>query len=305
MSAIPEQVLGGLAGPEMRRAGCVTDHVMHPACRDGVVRNMPFDAYSTGLEVSKSVLWTAHTRSLRHGLHSILQRSEPSNAMALGAAVHCAVLEPDEFSWRFHRGPDDRRGLRWKEALEEHGEGLLTAGDYDAALAIRDALLREPLVRKITQAATLREASGFWTDSETGLRCRCRPDGYAESLGLLIDLKTTRDARAHGFARSIADYGYHAQEAFYSDGWRACGLDVAGFVFIAVETEAPFAASVFELGPQAVEEGRAAMRATLQAWAEAERADQWPAYPQEVQRIDLPRWAYRLTSPPDSADEFF
>lgn len=300
MNAPMELVLDRSMRAEMRRAGAVTDHVMAPACRTGGIVNMPFDAYMTGPELSKSKLWTAHTHSLRHALVA----RDPSNAMVMGSATHCAVLEPDTFATRYHRGPDDRRGLKWKEAIDEYGDRLLTSADYDKAIAIRDAINSEPDIKRLLSTLDMTEASGFWTDPETGLACRCRPDGYASKMGLLVDLKTTRDARVHGFKRSVAEYGYHAQEAFYTDGWRACGFDVEAFVFIAVETEPPYACCLFELGPQSAEEGRACMRAALAAWAEAEHTGIWPAYPTHVQRLDLPRWAYRLTEAPIGADDF-
>ncbi|NBU59698.1 MAG: exonuclease VIII [Betaproteobacteria bacterium] len=260
----------------------------------GVCPDLSFQAYQAAPAVSKSALWTAVNRS---PAHARVER-EPSAAMALGTAVHCAVLEPDAFERRYVRGPDDRRGGKWRDALEEHGEALLTSGDYDDAVRIRDALMRDATIRALVGGPMLREASGFWVDPETRLLCRCRPDGYRPDLGLMLDLKTARDARPRGFATSVAEYGYHAQEAFYTDGWKACGQTVDAFVFVAVETTPPHAVAIYELEPAAVEEGRAHMRVALDLWAKCAAADAWPAYPPGVQPLDIPQWAYRHTDPP-------
>jgi len=265
-----------------------------PAAGDAfIAHNLPFETYLQRGDVSKSTLWTLYTKSPAHALIE----KEPSPAMQLGSAVHCAVLEPDTFDERFVRGPDDRRGVRWKEALDEHGAKLLTSGDYDDALRIRDALQRDPLVRRLTTGDVWREVSGFWRDPETGLVVRCRPDAYRPSLRLMADVKTTTDARATTWRKRVAEFGYHAQEALYTDGWRACGMEVDAFVFIAVETSAPYAHCVFDLAPAAVDEGRAAMREALQTFAQCKAANRWPAYPSEPQSLDIPSWAYRLTTP--------
>jgi hypothetical protein len=47
------------------------------------------------------------------------------------------------------------------------------------------------------------EMSGFWSDPETGLGCKCRPDWLAMADGIvtgIVDVKTCVDASAEGFA---------------------------------------------------------------------------------------------------------
>jgi exodeoxyribonuclease VIII len=264
-----------------------------------VAHNLPFDAYMRRGDCSKSTLWTLYTKSPAHSR----VETETSLAMQLGTAIHCAVLEPEAFDGRFTRGPEDRRGNRWKEAVDEHGEGLLTAGDYDAALRVRDALQRDALVRRLTAGDVWREASGFWRDPETGLVVRCRPDAYHPGLRLLVDLKTTTDARANVWRKRVADFGYHAQEALYTDGWTACGMGVDAFVFIVVETGPPYAHAIFDLAPAAVAEGRAAMRQALATFAQCKAEEIWPAYPSDVQSLDVPPYAYRLTQPEITAND--
>jgi exodeoxyribonuclease VIII len=265
--------------------------------RRGIVHGMPFADYLAGPEVSKSSLWTLHSRSPAHAR----VEKEASNAMQLGTAIHCAILEPDFFTERFHRGPDDRRGNKWKEAQEECGDRLLTSGDYDDALAVRDAVSSHPVIRRLTGAGTVREVSAFGTDPITGLAIRTRPDAFAPGIGLMADLKTTTDARASEFARRVGQLGYHAGEAIYTDTWRAAGGELDAFVFIVVEPKPPYAAQVFELSPDAVEEGRVIIRKALDAWARCVEAGAWPAYPTDVQPLDLRKWDYRETQPLNEA----
>lgn len=305
----PPVTLGGTEGADT--AAAEASHVSAPfsgpeqtgTALDGIIHDLPFDRYLAEKAVSKSALWTLHTRSPAHAR----VEKEESNAMKLGTAIHCAVLEPDEFEARFVRGPDDRRGNRWKEALElasEDGMECLTSGDYDAAIQIRDNIVvGNPLIRKLTGVGTVREVSAFWTDPETGLRCRARPDAFAPGLNMMVDLKVTTNATQDKWFRRVLDFGYHVQEPHYTDGWRRAGGEVDAFVFLVIEDKPPFAHAIYELAPPDVAEGEAIRRAALLKWAECERTGEWPGYPPGVQQLALPKWAFQLTNPEDYQDE--
>jgi hypothetical protein len=253
------------------------------------------EAYHATNAISKSGLWTLHSKTPAHYRHA---ERKPSAAFDLGTASHTAILEPEKLGSSIVRGPADRRGNKWSEAqamAEMEGRLLLTAGDYDAVLRIRDAAHRNPLVRKLTASAQV-ERSAFWMDEETGQLCRCRPDCYSPVLKLMADVKTTADAGPREFTKSLAKYGYHMQEAMYSEGWEvAGGGEVDGFVFIAVEKDSPHVVSVFELDRNAAAEGYAIYRAALNRYAECAAADNWPGYGHGVMCLDLPKWAYSNT----------
>lgn len=270
----------------------------------GIYFDLPNEAYHSGPGVSKSGLWTIQTKS---PAHYRFEEREQKNHFDFGEASHLAVLQPDEFEARVYRGPDDRRGNKWKDTAEwcaREGKLILTAGDYDAVLAIRDAVHADAWINSIiTGGKPVIEASGYWIDEQTGELCRCRPDLYREDLGIIIDAKSTISAHPDAFARSVINYGYHAQEAIYSDGWRALGKPVDGFVFLSWEKKSPYAHAVYELPPSIVEEGRAMMRAALDTYSSCRKSDTWPAYGEGVQELSFKRWAYRMTEAPDAIDE--
>lgn len=269
----------------------------------GIYQGVPNEAYHAGPGVSKSGLWELHTKS---PFHFQFAPREEKNFFDLGEAGHIAVLEPETLEARVYRGPEDRRGNKWTDAQEFcriEGKVCLTSKDFDKALMIRDTIhANATLNALITGSAAMVEASGYWIDPVTGELCRCRPDLYRPDLGLIVDLKTTASAHPAKFARSVVDYGYHAQEAFYTDGWRACGQKVDGFLFIAVEKADPFAFGIYEMPPSIVEEGRARMRAALDAYAECKRADRWPGYAEGVQELKFQKWAYTMIDAPSALD---
>jgi len=280
-----------------------------PAVKPGIYLKLDNEAYHGGPGISKSGLWTIHTQTPAHFRYPP-EKEESTQATAakdFGTAAHIAILEPNDFEERVMRGPADRRGNKWTDAAEycsAEGKTLLVAAAYDDVLAIRDAVHADAWINSIiTGGDRMVEASGYWIDEETGELCRCRPDLYREDLGIIVDLKSTASAHPDAFARSVTNYGYHAQEAFYSDGWRALGKPVEGFVFLAWEKKAPYAKAVYELPPSIVEEGRAAARSALATYAHCRRANEWPGYGDGVQELSFKRWAYRLTEAPNALDE--
>lgn len=274
-----------------------------PAVKPGIYKNVPNEAYHAGPGISKSGLWTISTKSPAH--YKFGEREE-TNAFDFGEACHLAILQPELFEAKVYRGPDDRRGNKWKDAAEFcQGEGklLLTAGDHDSVMTIRDAVHADSWINGIiTGGKPTVEASGYWIDEATGQLSRCRPDLYRADLGVIVDVKSTVSAHPDAFARSVVNYGYHAQEAFYSDGWRALGQNVEGFVFLAWEKKSPYAFAVYELPPAIVQEGRALMRQALETYAECQAKNHWPMYGEGVQELAFKRWAYRMTEAPTALD---
>lgn len=269
----------------------------------GIYADIDDDAYHSGSGISKSGLWTIHTKSPAHYRFA---PSKDSTAFAIGKAAHIAILEPETFEARVMKGPPDRRGNNWKDAVAEATNTnrlLLTSGDYDTGLLMRDAVHADARINAIiTGSAAQVEHSGFWTDPETGVLCKCRPDLYRPDLGIMLDLKSTTDAHPDAFARSVINYGYHTQEAWYSDGYRALDQQIDGFVFLAVEKTDPFIAGLYELPPSIVAEGQAIARKAVTKYAECAAADRWPGYSDGITELSFKRWSYTETAAPQGEE---
>lgn len=275
---------------------------VNPAIKPGLYLDIPNESYHAGPGISKSGLWTIATKTPAHFKFG---EREARQHFDFGEAVHLAILQPDLAEQKITRGPDDRRGNKWKDALEwcaDKGKLLLTSSDYDEVFTIRDAVHADATINSIITGGqkgdTLIEASAFAVDPVTGELRRCRPDLYRRDVGLGLDVKTAVSAHPDAFAKATVNYGYHAQEAFYSDILVALDQPLNGFVFLAIEKETPYAFALYELPPAIVEEGRVMMRKALDLYAECKRDDHWPAYGAGVQELAFKRWAYRLTEAP-------
>jgi len=275
----------------------------------GVYQGLSNEAYHGGPGVSKSGLWTLFEKTPAHyKFPPVKEETTQSKAIKdFGTAAHMAILEPEEFEKKVVRGPADRRGNKWtdkEEACKLDGSLLLVESAYDDVLAIRDAVHADSWINAIlTSGDGMNEASGYAIDPVTGELVRIRPDRYRRDLRIMIDVKSTESAHPDAFARSVTNYGYHAQEAFYTDVWQSLGMPVDGFVFIAWEKKSPYAKAVYELSPAIVDEGRAIMRQALDTYHECKSKDHWPAYGDGVQELSFKRWAYRVTQAPDAMDE--
>lgn len=271
-----------------------------PEIKLGLVHETDEEYHNGGQGVSKSGLWKIWEKTPFHFRYGV---REETAEFAIGKAAHIAILEPETLEARVTKGPADRRGNKWKDAMDfanKFNTILLTEGDYDTALLIRDLAATNEYIRMMQGEDTIVETSAYVLDEATGVQVKCRPDMYSHRHKIIADIKSTANASADEFSRSIGKFGYHVQEAMYSDVWeRGTGFDVEAFFFVAFEKSEPPLVSVFELDAAAVAEGHAIYRAMLERYAECERTDEWPGYPTTIQKVGLrSKWDYKLTTPP-------
>jgi hypothetical protein len=190
-------------------------------------------------------------------------QQEDSPAFAFGRACHCYILEGDaEFLKHFCVAPVcDKRTKEGKAVFAEfqaanEGKDVVTADDMLKLVTMREAVYQHPAAAELL-ALGAAEQTAIWQDAVTGIMCKCRPDWIPKDSRVIVDLKTTTDAGAVGFGRSVASYGYARQAALYLDGVNAAtGGNYNGFLFIAVEKEAPHRVEVYELDEEFIDYGR-------------------------------------------------
>ena len=218
---------------------------------------------------------------------------EVTPAMELGTAIHAAVLEPDLFHATYIQKPEDmsfatKEGKAWKEANQ--GKKILTPEQFRAVSRITDSVMAQPIASRVILDG-MKEKSFVWVDKETGIPCKCRPDIFAGNK--VFDLKTTEDASARGFQRSIMSFGMHIQSAFYLMGVsELLGEGVTDFIHIAVEKKPPYAVALYVLDDASLERARLDIRKALRTLAECEETGKYPAYSEEIQTMNLPAWAF-------------
>jgi hypothetical protein len=265
----------------------------------GKYDNISLEQYHRMDGWSKTNLDRVH-QSVAYYLECKQNPQQPTSAMAFGAAFHCAILTPALFQSSYAIAPSfDRRTKQGKEDYSKFqadnlGKTLLDAEDFVIVEGMRSAILKHPLASDLLTHGEA-EQSFFWTDPQTKLLCKVRPD-YLRADGICVDLKTCEDASYEAFQRSIANGRYHVQAGYFIDGvFGATQQRVDDFVIIAIEKSRPYGIMIYRLSEADIDIGRSEYQKDLDTIVD------WNANPQKYEivypasenpiEITLPAWA--------------
>ena len=246
--------------------------------------------------IRKSVLWEGH-KSMAHLLQATFTHREATDQMNLGSAVHCLALESHKFKDGFQCLPKvDRRTTAGKDAwaaAQASGKILLTPEQEEAATAMALELHSlDVFADLVASDGALVESSITWVDGSTAIACKVRPDLLVrEGRPVILDVKTTRDARKRQFQSSVYEFGYHVQAAMYCEGVQALTGQDPVFLFACVENTPPYNAAMYYLSDRAMVAGLRIYRRLLNEYADCVESGEFPGYSSEIESLDLPAWA--------------
>lgn len=258
----------------------------------------------------------AHLRAMLNG-----EDGEESEAQIVGKAAHAAVLEPDIYGERYVQaerccettGSGSRCSYNGKHVTRDgdwycgtHVKGVpeeeivddatvLTEKQAELVKAVRDSVFESTAARRILRSDGPVELAGVAEDGPSGVLCKVRTDKIAEPFESIVDLKTARDASRRSFSKTIFRRRYHLQGALYLRVMRALGVPVKRYTIIAVEKTPPYAVATYKLTDGTIDAGEELLDALLPLYAETVERDHWPGYPDKVQEIALPAWAWNET----------
>lgn len=266
----------------------------------GIHYGVPFSHYLADPGVSNSML-SAMRKSPAHCYALYLDPERPQQedtpAMSGGRMTHCFVLERHEFDNRYAVKPEgmsfaSKDGKSWRDAVEP-GKEIVTLDAYKGARAQAEALMRVKCLRD-SFASGRSEVTVIWIDKETGIRCKARPDHlhFTTSRSVrAVDLKTINDLTHDSVNASVGRYGYHRQQAHYTNGLRAVGLNVEEFVFAFVSAGYPYLAAGFVIDEEDAEQGHDEVADLLRLYAECSKSGHFPGLGDGYQLASLPKYA--------------
>ncbi len=237
---------------------------------------------------------------------------EEKDHFRIGRAAHLLLLEPQKFKELYviepvHTGMTkagkpttssnsievQEAKAKWR-ASQSPGAVIVTQEELDNLVGMMEAVLEHPVASGMLKEGKP-ECTLQWTDEETGVMCKGRPDYIVndkENNLHLIDFKTARDIRPGIFADDAYRLRYYVQLAFYHDGLvRALGRQPQSITIIAVEKKAPFEAVVYPLEDAWFEKGQIAYRHALRLYRKCRDTGKWPAFQQNAQLLSMPRKA--------------
>ena len=270
--------------------------------KPGIYRDISNSEYHTGKGLGASHLREL-LRSPLHYITSVNTPSKETSAMKLGTAVHCAILEPERFEIEYIEAPViDRRTkdgkALWSE-LEQSGRIVLSSDEYLKVTQMANAVRNHEIASKLISGGVA-EQSVYWNQQVLSLDvaeilCKARPD-YIKPLKrgyVIVDIKTTQDASISEFQRkAYYQWLYHLQAAHYLRGFEAVtGEEVVAFMYIAIESEPPYAISVFKAGDDYLGAGKKKTQELYEMYADCVATNNWPSYSSEIQELRLPKCA--------------
>lgn len=265
--------------------------------KPGIHHDISNEDYHAGDGVSKSQLdLLAKNPALLKWIKSAPEDEEKKSALDMGTALHCLLLEPDEFDKRFIVAPAFNRRTTQGKADEEAflketanlGMTVMTAEEGRKLGLMRASAMAHPAARWMLEAPGHCETSMYWTDDETGELCRIRPDKWLNEHNVIVDVKKVADMDR--FSRHIEEFRYHVQNAMYCEGAQKVTGEVHGFFFLAVSESIDcgrYPVRVFELDASDVDTGMALFRRDLNTYHQCRLSDEWGG----VEIIKRPEWA--------------
>lgn len=256
----------------------------------GFYHGVPNEDYHRSPGISKSGL-DLISRSPAH--YKFAPARKATAAMQIGTAIHSAILEPVMFErdYMLLKDVHDKRTAEYKAAVQQFGENnVLTSVEATKIKGMQEAIFANNHVMLLLSGMTYyTELSCYARDSE-GTLLKCRFDAISID-GTALDLKKSRDATAYGFSRSCNEYRYHVQAAFYSYVYQlATGLPLNGFIFLAVEDDAPHYSKLYQLDSDALEIGNYLMHKNLATYKDCLKEGYWPLPDGGIETLSLPAW---------------
>ncbi len=258
------------------------------------------EIYFGGPGMSKSSLDQVNI-SMKYYLYRLENPTGPTPAMIFGSAAHCFILEYHLFFERYiieTKKFDKRTNIgkaAYKEFVDEcDGKIVLTLGDYDKIRGMSDHLKSESVFNDLMDGSEY-EVTAY--NTVNGQVRRSKADIVNRGLKTLIDFKTTEDASIDGFSKSIYNWRYDVQAAYYLDNFNEAlnaphGASVfETFTFIATEKNPPYDFRIFTASDEMVMSGRNKYQDNLKTYNEAMESKVYPGYSKEILEIELPYWA--------------
>ena len=225
-----------------------------------------------------------------------------TEVMLCGSVFHAMTLEPDAVAARYRRQEhcgNTKAGKEEAFSAREAGITLVKPDMWERCTAMSQAMRAHPLFAAARRADDfMAEVSVYW--QEGTVPCKARIDAVASIPGFgpcIIDLKSTRDASPAAIEKSLYNFGYHRQAAWYRRALNAVGIYAPVFVLIFVEKDAPHVITAANVAESAQGEALEDIKLAVNTYKGCSSSGIWPGYTHEiVTEIGLPSWAYRRTT---------
>jgi len=242
---------------------------------------------------------------------------DDTDAKRFGRLLHLAVLEPASFETDVrclppnpprkpsqpqrlaaNRSENSQASIDFWDAWNADPREIIKVKEMAKLQGIMGSIRRTQCINYVTGGRA--EVTMVWIDPVTGLLCKGRLDFLQNQpwADVISDIKKSAFLiRADRWKRTVEQFSYHVKAAFYVDGYRTLTGETPWFVWLAVEDFPPYYSKPWKLNtepPDAQDPGGLTYRAgqnlyrkALDVWAECLELNQFPAYGDDVEEIEL------------------
>jgi exodeoxyribonuclease VIII len=271
----------------------------------GVLFDLPDAEYRQAPGVSNSMLKQLRDRwSPALAMKRLAMKSEPSDAMMFGKALHASLLTPELLpTWRI--APEGmtfrtKEGKAWRDAQVAAGLDVL---NYAAGIRLTKTIeaFKNHSLAAETLASGNPEVSVFAPYSLGGTVLRKARMDFVNDGSTIIDLKSAADCspacigKRDEFASQLYDLDYDMQAAYYLDLWNTARPDdrKEHFVFVAMDWDEDtehVGIRVLQCDETVIRSGRDKYVEALAKWIECMTSNQFPGYAESVTMLSVPEW---------------
>jgi len=232
--------------------------------KDGIYDNVNIHEYHADKEyISSSALKEAQ-KSLAHFDFYYSKPSERKSHFDFGNCFELALMDAingtnefDKFVTIFdeQQRPEQEKTMasgknkEWKITIFDTDKYIITkTGDesLETMQLMLESCIKDSVINALIKNTDYQK-SIFWTDKQTGLKMKTRPDVCKMNKKVIVDIKSTKDASPEKFAKDAANYSYPLQAITQINGCIDSGLMIPEkYFWLAVEKTAPFNAQLYE-----------------------------------------------------------
>jgi hypothetical protein len=271
---------------------------------DGIYNDLSIEDYH-GNHTHISATQIKYARqSIKHFQYYIsgkLPREEKTH-FDFGNAFELALLAPKEYLEKVAISPDmelvseilsdgvtknARNTNRYKEKMGEFlnankGKYIIHDTGSESFETIEE-MLSSCYQDKIIQGLiknTEYQLSLFWTDPQTGLKLKTRPDFCKRKKNVIVNLKTTLNGSPEAFSKDLKKYDYPIQAAIEIQGCLKTGVmdRVDNYFWLVVEKVPPYNATIYEFAERDIAAVTDTLDFLLSRIKKAKESNLYPGY---------------------------
>lgn len=243
------------------------------------------DIFSPESWLSKSAVFELYQSSL-YKWRYFPRQFKPTQNMAWGSLVDTIITAPEDLQTEFSISPFSsyrtKEAREWKAEQEANHKTIITTDLLDEAhkavevLTVRHKYAAEMIAKSKKQVMLLNKITHPAHDKPVQIKSLV--DLAPEGEPFLIDLKTTADFSASGFAKTIAKFGYNVQAGLYLSLWNSLHPHDQRdrFQIIWQESSAPYEVAVTEIPQSDIAEGMDMFMHLLGKLVIASKRNRWP-----------------------------